>query len=235
MTNAPPSVNPANEGSMVGMLREVLGKFLMQQDDMIPAKIVAFDRTTNLATVQPMIMMVSSDGQNISRAQVASVPVFQIGGGGFVLNFNLNPGDLGFLKANDRDISLFMQSFLETAPNTYRMHSFEDALFFPAILNNFTINDEDAEHVVLQTLDGSQRVAIWPDRVKITSDHIIMDAPLTTFTGAIVADGSRATSNAEFNGTIHTTGDVIADTISLQTHVHSGVQSGASNTGEPVP
>ena len=29
--------------------------------------------------------------------------------------------------------------------------------------------------------------------------------------------------------------DAKAGTISLQTHVHSGVQSGASNTGTPVP
>jgi phage baseplate assembly protein V len=30
-------------------------------------------------------------------------------------------------------------------------------------------------------------------------------------------------------------GDVLADTISLKHHVHSGVQSGPSNTGAPVP
>jgi phage baseplate assembly protein V len=30
-------------------------------------------------------------------------------------------------------------------------------------------------------------------------------------------------------------GDVVADTISLKTHVHSGVQAGPSNTGAPVP
>jgi phage baseplate assembly protein V len=30
-------------------------------------------------------------------------------------------------------------------------------------------------------------------------------------------------------------GDVLADTVSLKHHVHSGVQSGASNTGQPVP
>ena len=31
-----------------------------------------------------------------------------------------------------------------------------------------------------------------------------------------------------------TNGDVVADGISLKTHVHSGVQSGGSNTGAPV-
>lgn len=37
------------------------------------------------------------------------------------------------------------------------------------------------------------------------------------------------------NGDIEVTGDVKAGSISLKTHVHSGVQSGGSNTAAPVP
>jgi len=33
---------------------------------------------------------------------------------------------------------------------------------------------------------------------------------------------------------VNVTGDVIADGISLKTHVHSDVQSGKSDTGQPV-
>lgn len=231
MTNAPPSVNPANEGNLVGMLREVLGKFLNNVDDMLPARVVAYDRDTNLAQVKPLIMMVTSDNQKISRAPIAAVPVFQIGAGGFMLNYNLQPGDLGFIKANDRDISLFMQSFAEARPNTYRKHSFNDGVFFPAVLSGYTIAEEDEENVVLQTLDGTQRIAIWPDRVKITSDSlVIIDSPLTTFTGNIGA------VDLNVSGTITAAVDVIAgeNDVSLVHHVHSGVVPGGGNTGEPV-
>lgn len=231
MSNAPPSVNPANEGSLVGMMREIMGKFLNGVDDMLPATVVAFDRASNLAQVRPMILMVTTAGEKVARAPVAAVPVFQIGAGGFVLNFNLEPGDLGFIKANDRDISLFMQSFTDAQPNTGRKHSFEDAVFFPAILRNFSIDDEDAGNVVLQTVDGTQRVAVWPDRVKITSDaHIILDAPLVTVTGDMDSQSISST------GTIRATVDVIAggNEVSLVHHVHGGVLPGGGDTGEPV-
>lgn len=233
--NAPPSANPANRESLTGVMREVLSKFLQRVDDMLPATVVAFDRASNIATVRPMVMLLTTVGETLQRAPVSAVPVFQIGAGGFVLNFNLKPGDMGWIKANDRDISLFMQSGKEEKPNTLRLHSFEDGVFFPSVLRDFVIDGEDEENVVLQTLDGTQRIAIWPDKIKITSTtEIILDAPETMITGNLtMGDG---TQDATFNGTLNVTGDVIAgaETISLVTHVHDGVTTGGGNTGEPV-
>jgi len=40
--------------------------------------------------------------------------------------------------------------------------------------------------------------------------------------------------NIHVNGSIDTTGDIVADTVSLKTHVHSGVTAGGSDTGGPV-
>lgn len=238
---APPSGNPADIGSTVGLFRQVLSKFLQGVDDMLPARVIAFDRDKNLVQVQPLIMVLTTDDRVVSRAQVASIPVFQIGAGGYVLNFPIQAGDIGWIKANDRDISLFMQSFSEQGPNTLRKHSFEDAVFFPNVLTGYTINGEDDGNVVLQTLDGSQRVSIWPDKVKITSDtRVVIDAPITEFTGEIIAGTNPSYGDtATFNGNIRTLLDVVAgfggDDISLLTHTHSGITPGGGNTGQPVP
>lgn len=219
--NAQPSINPSNDDSLLGTFKLVLSKFLQGVDDMLPATVISFDRTANRAYVQPQIMMVTTENEKVRRAPVISIPVFQIGGGGVILNFNLNPGDLGWIKANDRDISLFMQSFKESAPNTFRKHSFEDALFFPDPMHLYTINSEDAENCVLQTLDGSQRVAIWSNKVKITSNNeIVLDAPNIRITGDLSVDGDVI-------------GDADGDTISLNTHTHGGVEPGGGNTGQP--
>jgi len=237
MTDANPSIDPANEGSMIGMMRQVFRKFMQQTDDMLPARVVAFDREQNRAQVVPMVMMIDTEGKTISRAPVASIPVFQIGGGGFILNFNLRPNDLGWIKANDRDISLFLQSAKESGPNTYRMKTFEDAIFFPDPIHGYTINDEDEENCVLQTLDGSQRVAIWSDKIKITSNtEIVLDAPLTTITGELQANTNGSyTQAASFGGIVTVVEDVIAgpNTVSLVTHVHQNA-GGTGNSGIPV-
>lgn len=244
-----PSANGANLGHMTGVFREVLNKFLQNMDDMLPAVVVNYDRDKQRVSVQPLIMVVKTNNAPVQRAAIEELPVFQIGAGGFVLNFNLRPGDLGFIKANDRDISLFLQSYTQSTPNTFRKHSFEDAIFIPAPLHGIQINDEDDENCVLQTLDGKQRIAIWGDRIKMTSsdgthtsaitihpDHVIIDTPLTTFTGDIETDGERGDGDATFNGTLRARVDVIAtdDSISLVHHVHGGVQTGGGNTGEPV-
>lgn len=233
---SPPSMNLADLADPIGIVRLILTKFLQGVDDMLPAQVISYNRTTNLAQVQPLIVMVTTDNIQVQRGQIASVPVQIPGGGDFILSFPIKAGDLGWIKANDRDISLFKQFHESSPPNTQRKHSFEDALFIPDnMMQGVTINSEDANNLVIQSLDGTVRVALWSDRVKITAPQIILDSPLTTCTGEFIAGTNPAyTQTATFNGNIITTGDVIADSISLVTHVHGGVQTGSGDTGAPV-
>ena len=130
MTNvvAPPSHNPTDEDSLYGVLKIFTEKFLQNNiNDMLPAQVIAYDRGSNLAQIQPLINMVDTLNSQIVRGQIMSVPVLQLGGGGFMLNFPIKTGDLGFMKANDRDISLFKQSWGQSIPNTARMHDFSEA------------------------------------------------------------------------------------------------------------
>lgn len=212
--NAPPSVDPANEGSLEGVIETIKKKFLQGIDDMLPARVMSYDRTSNRATIQPVVAMVSTAGAQVQRAQIASVPVLLLGGGGHMLSFNLKAGDFGWLKANDRDTSLFLQSFGDGGPNTHRMHSFEDAMFIPDAMRNFVIDPEDEENAVFQTLDGSTRIALWADKIKLTSGDTTfeMGAAGVTFNGP----------SFKLNGK------------ELINHVHSNVTNGPSNTGPNV-
>lgn len=169
---APPSRNPTNDGSMVGMFNVVLKKFLQRTDDMLPAKIIAYDRTANMASVQPLISIVTTLNTTVVRAQIAQVPVIQLGAGGSMSNFALNAGDLGFIKANDRDISLFKQFWRMVTPATQRRHSFEDCVFIPAQLTDFTIEAEDDGNYVVGRADSTVRISFWTDNVKVTAPQM---------------------------------------------------------------
>jgi hypothetical protein len=219
VANNPPSVDPANQDSLLGMIQSCYDKQLSATDDMLPARVIAFDRAANRVQVQPLIRMVTTSGQSVSRAQIASLPVVQMGGGGMVMLFNLSPGDLGWIKANDRDVSLFLQSGGESNPNTYRKHKFEDAVFIPDVVRGWTLASEDAANAVLQTTDGSVRIALWPDRVKVTAGEASMTITNagTTFSGAVsMPDG------ATIGG------------IAFGTHKHTGVQTGSGTSGGPT-
>lgn len=190
MTNAPPSRNMAFDNTLYGAFKLFGAKQLQNTDDMLPAKVIAYDRSTNYAQVQPLIVMVNTLNQRIERGQIASVPVLQLGGGGFVISIPIQTGDIGWIKANDRDISLFKKNLEMSAPNTQRMHSFEDAVFIPdSFMRNVVIDSEDANNLVIQNLSGTVRIALWDDKVKITAPGVIVDTPLTTFTGNILVEG----------------------------------------------
>lgn len=206
MANAPPSMNPANNDSIVGLLNIALEKFLQGVDDMLPAVVIAYDRVTNRAQVKPLIKVVTTDNALVSRAAVASIPVLQIGGGNFLLNFNILPGNLGWIKASDRDISLFLQSYTEAQPEFSRKHSFEDALFIPHVMSGYTIAEEDAENAVLQNLDGTVKISLGADTIKIAAPNIEFVSTSLTHNGVNIGDD----------------------------HEHIEVMAGGDNTGPPA-
>lgn len=205
-TGNQPSQNPAELGTFQGLFKAVLRKFLQGVDDMLPARVISYDRATNRAKVQPMVALLTTGGESVSRAPVASVPVFQIGGGNFLMNFNLLPGDLGWIKANDRDISLFCQSYAEQTPNTARLHSFQDAVFFPHIMEDYVISEADAENCVLQNRNGSVKISLGGNTVTIKAPNVVIESTNLTHNGKNIGDD----------------------------HVHSGVDPGGGTSGPPV-
>lgn len=210
--SSPPNLDKANDGDFAGVMTDVLQNFLRGVDDMIPAKVVSYDDTTNRAVIKPLVMLGTTDGQKISRAQLSNIPVFRFGGGGFFIRFPIKPGDFGWLKATDRDMSLIMQrGGLEDWPNTLRQHSFSDGMFFPDTLKSWAIDGANADALVIQSLDGSVCVSLHSGKVKIEATDI------------------EVVGNMSVTGTMTNNGVNIGST-----HVHSGVDAGPSNTGGPL-
>ena len=216
---AGPSVNPADRGSFVGLLKLALLKQLQNTDDMLPAQVIAYDRASNRASVQPLVYVISTDNRRIKRASIASVPVLQLGGGGFLLSFPIQPGDLGWIKANDRDISNFKASLKMATPQTYRKHTFEDAMFIPdTMMKGVTLADNDG--VCLQSLDGSVSVVLKSGKVIINAPEIEINGEnKITLTG----------DEIEFDSP-----NINAGGVRFDTHVHTDVQPGAGESGPPT-
>ena len=248
VVNARPSRNPANDDTMVGMLREVLRKTLQNTDDMLPAKVQVYDRATNRARVTPLIEVVTTEGERVQRADIPSIPVMLLGGGGFFLSFHLPAGSLGWIKASDRDISLFLQSYTQHAPNTRRLHSFEDALFIPDVMTGYTIAQEDNEAFVLQNLDGTVRISMretglvmtapqmdivtGDTTVTATDTAVTIDSANTTVTGNLQVDGSITTDgDIDADGTVTADTDVVTGAISLSSHTHIAPNGGGPTSG----
>jgi hypothetical protein len=171
MSANPSSIDPANEDTLTGTFRHIFNKMMQDTNGMLPARVVAYNGNRNKprVTVQPLIAILTTGGSQVSRAQIASLPVLQFGAGGSFISFPITVGDLGWIKANDRDISIFLQSFNESRPQTLRKNNFADALFIPDTMRGYTIAAEDNTNSVWQNLAGTVKLALWSTYFKLTA------------------------------------------------------------------
>lgn len=215
MANQPPSINPADESSLAGVIKTGIRKAMQSLDVMLPVEVVSYDRATNRATVKHLVQMVGSDGEKVSRAPIASIRVMQFGNGAFNISLPIKPGDKGWLKAADRDISVFQQGLSEDAPNTARMHSFQDGVFMPDAMSNGDAPAGQGDRVVIGSNNGGSYLSF-------DGDGFYFNIGGTEF--ALTAAGF-----AQTGGTVTHNGKNIGDT-----HVHTDVEPGAANSGPPL-
>jgi hypothetical protein len=215
--------NPALSGTLLGAFNLAINKIIQGLDGRLPASIVGYNRTTNLATVEILIPYVTTGGDVVPRSQIAAVPVQIDGGGGIFISFPLQAGDLGWIEACDRDISLFLQTYKTTQPNTFRKWSFSDGKFTPSVMKGYTINIQDTGAAVISTLDGTVRIAISETGgVQITS-------PTVTIDGGLVVIGTITGPNGEA-GTLTFDGNMVV-TQSLTVGNGTGTQLQVNGDG----
>ena len=212
VNNVGPSVYPADSESWAGGLRQILQKFLAQSvDSMLPVIVISFDEDRNEARVQPAIKILDT-GKNLTSRGQFTVPVFSFGGGGALMRFRLKAGDLGWIEANDRDISLFLQTLEESAPNTLRMHQFDDAVLFPDSMRTFTATQEDKDDdalAVFQTSDGSVKLSMLETGFKMRG-HLELIGDFTHTGDTMHTGDTDHVGVVSASGVIHSDIDVTA-------------------------
>lgn len=201
MNNNNPSINPANNETLVGSISFAFSKLLQQTDGMLPAQVVSYDREKNRVRIQILITLVTTGGEQVPRPVLDSIPVLVAGGGGFTLSFPLNEGDLGWVLANDRDISLFLGTYAQAQPNTARIKNFSDAIFIPDVMRTYNVTMANNGYVTLASIDGKASISmginttygdteinIIADRVNISLNDPLLG--LVAVAGNITASGT---------------------------------------------
>lgn len=225
-----PNYNESNQFSLSGILAEVLKNYSLTLENCLPAVVVSHDRAANTVVVTPAIKTVSTDGESSPRANI-TLPVHVFGGGGIVISTPLKAGDTGWIIACDRDITLFRQSLKVSNPNTYRTHKLSFGFFIPDKVKGFTVSGGDTNAFLIQTLDGSTKIALSDGLVEIKTggdikaecSNLTITASSCKITAATDITGDvNITGDLTATGTITGTTDVIAATFSGKSHIHTG-------------
>lgn len=216
-----PSYNPADVNDQSGLIDFFLQKNAADIQKVIPAKIISYDRNLNRATIQILTLFLTSTGQKLQMKSIPNIPVLTLAGGGFVLSFPVQAEQIGFLLASDRDISLLKQNLTSYTPATNRQHQYEDSIFIPLNLNGFTVNEADANALLISSLDGATKLSIQNNLITMTAANVVIN-------GNTIVNGTLTATD-----TITSNVDVVADTISTKRHLHGGVTTGSGTTGQP--
>lgn len=234
---------PGERDSLLKAMSAVLQAQKLRFESLLPAQVVSFNRTTNVATVKPLITWITVEDTPISRKNLVNIPVISLGGGAFHISFPLNVGDLGWIWAADRDMSIYLSTLKESKPNTGRCHSFSDGMFIPDVLRQYTINAEDSGAMVIQSTSGATRISIRSDNIKITAPtKVTINTPTTEITGNVTIDQNLTVAgNTVVNGGFDATGSSGGATklpanatvggTNLTTHGHISSGAGSRTSG----
>ncbi|MRT14840.1 phage baseplate protein [Enterobacteriaceae bacterium RIT711] len=219
----------------------------------MPGIIQSFDPDAVTCTVLPAIKGSDSSVNGTESNDIpllVDVPVVFPRGGGCTLTFPVKAGDECLLIFSDRCIDFWWQSGGVQEPVDTRQHDLSDAFAIVGPQSQAKkISGISMAGAQLRTDDGAAYVEVaaghnitveTPGKLtasaqggtEITSPTIVLNGAVT-INGSLSQGMGPGGGTATMLGPVVVTNDVTAGGKSLETHTHSGVQTGSGNTGAP--
>lgn len=193
--------------------------------------------STKTINCQPVINRLVR-GESVRLPEFIEVPPVFLQGGGSYTAHPIAVGDYCLLIFTERCFDRWYHGQDFKIPLELRMHDYSDgfaivginplagAITIPSVIQQTGDTNYDGNHTHQGTLDRVGDTTIEGD--------VIIDGDLQV-TGNITCLGTIAAANFSGlgGGALTSTVDIVSGTISLQTHVHSGVTTGGDTSGGP--
>lgn len=195
--------------------------------------------------VQPLVNQLDGWNNATPHGTIYHLPYFRLQGGANAVIIDPQVGDIGVAVVEDRDISSVKVNKAQANPGSKRIFDIADGLYLGGFLNG-----APQQYVQFSAAGVS---VVSPTKVTLQAPLVEVDAstsftvnsPQSGFSGTVIIHGllswlagmtgsissgvaSVITGATQFIGSVTANGKHIDDT-----HTHSGVQSGGSNTGVP--
>ncbi|AWJ93328.1 hypothetical protein Sp245p_26260 (plasmid) [Azospirillum baldaniorum] len=213
----------------------------------IPGIIQSFNAAAMTAVVQPAVQRQVRDPAGIwhwvNLPLLLDCPVHFPSGGGFTLTFPVAPGDEVLVIIADRCIDAWWSSGGVQAQAELRMHDLSDGFVIPKVWSQpNTIGGVSGNSTQLRSDDGETYVEVAGGEVVTVKapTRIVLDSPDVTISGRLsILNSEGHAAPCAIAGAVYATGDVVAGaggaSVSLQHHIHGGVQPGSGSTAAPTP
>jgi len=202
---------------VVRSLQTMIESTLSEINTQTPGTIVSYDAATNRAVVKPDLPRRLASDEPLESPNIVEVPIVwsSSGGGKTGLTMPLKPGDGVMLAFQQRSLEGWLSGSRQM-PDDPRQFDLSDCVAIPGCQASGIIGD--ANDVVLRFEQSELR--LQPD-------------------GTIKVGNAGGSITIDNNGKITLKGSSIAidtpgHTFTLETHRHTGVQTGPGTTGTPV-
>lgn len=213
-------------GSLTAQWQEFLRQFSAELRCAIPAIVQSFNATTQVVSVIIAVSELVRKPEGPEWDQIApinNVPIVLPRAGGFCLTLPITAGDEGMLVFCDACIDLWWKhGGVQPPPGAplvqpqfeRRRHHVTDCGFIPGpwsqprVLPSYSTNSAQ-----LRTDDGTAYIEIAA--------------------GGVI--NIKAPGGLNITGVTNGTGEGTFNSIPVSSHLHTGVTSGGSNTGTPIP
>lgn len=208
-TTATAQALPTDSGSEYNATSFMIRQLIARINTATAVKVVSVTNSGGVSPigtvdVLPLVNQVDGAGNPTEHVTVYGLPYCRLQGGTNAIILDPKVGDIGLVVFASRDISSVKANKGQANPGSFRRFSMSDGMYIATILSSAA----PTNYIQVKD-DGS---------VNIVS------------TKTVTFSGTNASLDA--NGNLHVQGDVVTGTgISLNNHVHTGVQSGTATTG----
>lgn len=214
--------------------------FLVQQalSKMQTATLVRIEKCTNsgglspvgFVDVTPLVTQIDGAGTPTPHVTIYNLPYFRLQGGANAIIIDPEPGDIGIAVFASRDISKVKSTKKQAPPGSFRQYSFSDGMYLGG-----TLNGTPTQYVQFSAagirIHSPTLVKLDAPDIQLVAETVEINASTST---TITTPDFIVNGNTQMNGTLNSTGNITGGGISLNSHLHTGVQSGGGNTGGPV-
>ena len=173
--------------------------------------------------VQPLVNQIDSDGKPTPHGVVYGIPYFRIQGGTDAIILDPKVGDIGMAAFASHDISSVKANKDQANPGSRRRFDMADGMYFGGLLNGTPVQ-------YLQFTSTGINV-VSPSKITCTAPHVELDASTQC---KVVSPDIQLVGNTKVTGNLTITGTTTGNGVNLNTHEHSGVQTGTGNSGPPI-
>jgi phage baseplate assembly protein gpV len=195
--------------------------------------------------------MIDGEGNGYKSPSYPALPHYRVQAGIAAVILDPVPGDIGVFSCTKRDsTNVSVTSNDQQIPASMRSFSPSDAIMVGTVHTKDPttwIHLKQDNTIVIHApsgvkIESDTSVEITAPQVTVNATTVTVNATESTFSGHVTVlggitvsggGGSQMTGDFTLNGSMNATDDVTASGISLNSHVHGGIQPGGSDTSTP--